>query len=79
MANKYSLYSCIKGKLVEVNEELVTKPQLLLEKPETEGYLAVVLPKLTENILDGLLTKEEYENLLEDREGQNGCAKATGL
>ncbi|XP_022802497.1 protein Simiate-like [Stylophora pistillata] len=71
--------SCIKGKLVEVNEELVTKPQLLLEKPETEGYLAVVLPKLTENILDGLLTKEEYEQLLEDREGQSGCAKATGL
>lgn len=77
--SKYSLYSCIKGKLVEVNEELVTKPQLLLEKPETEGYLAVVLPKLTENILDGLLTKEEYEQLLEDREGQSGCAKATGL
>ena len=36
-------------------------------QPETEGFLAVVLPKLTENILDGLLTKEEYEKLLEDR------------
>ena len=29
-------------------------------QPETEGYLAVVLPKLTENIQDGLRTKEEY-------------------
>lgn len=41
-------------------------------QPETEGFLAVVLPKLTENILDGLLTKEEYEKLLEDRKGLNG-------
>lgn len=65
--SKYSLYSCIRGKLVEVNEKLVTNPQLLLEKPQTEGYLAVVLPKLTENILNGLLTKEHYEQLLEDR------------
>lgn len=69
---KYTLYSCVKGKLVEVNEELVSNPNLLLEKPETEGFLAVVLPKLTENILDGLLTKEEYEKLLEDRKALNG-------
>lgn len=41
-------------------------------QPETEGFLAVVLPKLTENILDGLLTKEEYEKLLEDRKSLNG-------
>lgn len=41
-------------------------------QPETEGFLAVVLPKLTENILDGLLTKEEYEKLLEDRKTLNG-------
>lgn len=72
---KYSLYSCIKGKLVEVNEELVSKPHLLLEKPETEGFLAVVLPKLTENILDGLLTKEEYDKLLEDRKSSNGASE----
>ena len=41
-------------------------------QPETEGFLAVVLPKLTENILDGLLAKEEYEKLLEDRKALNG-------
>ncbi|KAJ7386362.1 hypothetical protein OS493_008483 [Desmophyllum pertusum] len=75
---KYSLYSCVRGKLVEVNEELVSKPHLMLEKPETEGYLAVVLPKLTENILDGRLTKEEYDKLLEDRKAPNGCAESNG-
>lgn len=41
-------------------------------QPETEGFLAVVLPKLTENILDGLLTEEEYEKLLEDRKALSG-------
>lgn len=65
--NIYSLYSCVKGKLVEVNEELVCNSNLLLEKPETEGYLAVVLPKLTENIMEGLLIKEEYDKLLQER------------
>ena len=45
---------------------------ILFLQPETEGFLAVVLPKLTENILDGLLTKEEYEKLLEDRKALNG-------
>jgi len=72
---KYSLYSCIKGKLVEVNEELVSKPHLLFEKPETEGYLAVVLPKLTENVLDGHLTQEQYDKLVEDRAGSNGTSQ----
>ena len=44
-------------------------------QPETEGYLAVVLPKLTENILDGHLTKEEYDKLLEDRKSSNGASE----
>jgi len=44
-------------------------------QPETEGYLAVVLPKLTENILDGHLTKEEYEKLIEDRKSSNGTTE----
>lgn len=41
-------------------------------QPETEGFLAIVLPKLTENIHDGLLTKDEYEKLLEDRKALDG-------
>ena len=41
-------------------------------QPETEGYLAVVLPKLTEDILDGHQTKEEYDKLVDDRKAQNG-------
>ncbi|XP_028411071.1 protein Simiate-like [Dendronephthya gigantea] len=63
---KYTLYSCIRGKLVEVNESLVTNPSLLNEKPMTEGYIAVVLPKLHEvdEIVSELVTEADYEVLL---------------
>lgn len=55
---------------------LVLTPQVCFHlQPETEGYLAVVLPKLTENILDGHLTKEEYDKLLEDRKSSNGTSE----
>jgi len=54
----------------------VLTPQVCFHlQPETEGYLAVVLPKLTENILDGHLTKEEYDKLLEDRKSSNGTSE----
>ena len=55
---------------------LVLTPQVCFYlQPETEGYLAVILPKLTENILDGHLTKEEYDKLVEDRKSSNGTSE----
>ena len=38
-------------------------------QPETDGYIAVVLPKLTEveSIYNGLLSSDEYEKILEKR------------
>jgi len=44
--SEYRVKACVKGKLVEVNENLIANPQLLLTKPETEGYIAVVLQRL---------------------------------
>ena len=63
---KYTLYSCIKGKLVEVNQSLESNPGLLIKKPMTEGYIAVVLPKLHEvdELLSELMTEEDYGVLL---------------
>ncbi|CAB3995923.1 Simiate [Paramuricea clavata] len=63
---KYTLYSCIKGKLVEVNQFLETNPGLLNKKPMTDGYIAVVLPKLHEvdEALSELMTEADYEVLL---------------
>ena len=43
---EHHIRACVRGKLVEVNENLITNPQLLLEKPETDGYIAIILQKL---------------------------------
>ncbi|ETE68922.1 hypothetical protein L345_05276, partial [Ophiophagus hannah] len=66
---EYTIYSCIRGKLIEVNENILENPSLLQEKPSTEGYIAVVLPKFEESkkVTQGLLTREEYEEFLSKR------------
>ncbi|XP_062986278.1 protein Abitram [Elgaria multicarinata webbii] len=66
---EYTIYSCIRGRLIEVNEKILDNPSLLQEKPSTEGYIAVVLPKFEESkrITKGLLTRKEYEDILSKR------------
>ncbi|XP_019395691.1 PREDICTED: protein Simiate [Crocodylus porosus] len=63
---EYTIHSCIRGRLMEVNENLLNNPAILQEKPSTEGYIAVVLPKFEESkiVTQGLLTREEYEGIL---------------
>ncbi|NXP82545.1 F206A protein, partial [Ramphastos sulfuratus] len=63
---EYTIYSCIRGRLIEVNENILSNPALLQEKPSTEGYIAVVLPKFEESksVTQGLLTQKEYEEVL---------------
>jgi glycine cleavage system H lipoate-binding protein len=64
--NKYIIYSCVKGTLIEINERLLTKPQLLQTHADSQGYVAIVLPnKITDTptIFDQLLTIEQYQSL----------------
>ncbi|KAK4315715.1 hypothetical protein Pmani_013069 [Petrolisthes manimaculis] len=58
----YSIMAGVHGKLVEVNERLLTNPSLVTEKPDAEGYIAVVLPPLrnTENVTTRLLNQQQY-------------------
>lgn len=58
----YPVYSCIKGKLVEINENLVENPNLLVEKPVSEGFIALLLPVLKEyeEMKGSMLSREEY-------------------
>ncbi|XP_063306640.1 protein Abitram [Pelobates fuscus] len=74
---EYTIYSCIRGRLLEVNERILENPELLQEKPSTEGYIAVVLPKFEESktITDGLLSQKEYEEIVSRRT----CAKSDDL
>uniref|UniRef100_A0A3Q2CIJ0 Protein Abitram n=1 Tax=Cyprinodon variegatus TaxID=28743 RepID=A0A3Q2CIJ0_CYPVA len=66
---EYTIYSCIRGRLLEVNENILETPNLLIEKPSTEGYIAVILPKFEESksITEHLLTREEFEGVVSKR------------
>ncbi|MED6250461.1 hypothetical protein AMECASPLE_008990 [Ameca splendens] len=66
---EYTIYSCIRGRLLEVNENILETPNLLLEKPSTEGYIAIILPKFEESksITENLLTREEFESVVTKR------------
>ncbi|XP_023973427.1 protein Abitram-like [Physeter macrocephalus] len=63
---EYTMSTCVRGQLMEVNESILHKPSILQEKPSTEGYTAVVLPKFEESksITEGLLTQKQYEEVV---------------
>jgi len=67
--SKYTVQSCIKGKLVEINDSLIENPKLLVEKPDAEGYIAIVLPSISSSNQqrEELLTLEEYNEVLKKR------------
>ncbi|XP_026961086.1 protein Abitram isoform X2 [Sagmatias obliquidens] len=66
---EYTISSCVRGRLMEVNENILHEPSILQEKPSTEGYIAVVLPKFEESksITEGLLTQKQYEEVVVKR------------
>lgn len=63
---KYTVHSGIRGNLIEVNENLLKHPQLLTEKPETEGHIAIIMMKLQErdSFTDKLLNETQYKEYL---------------
>lgn len=46
----YRILAGVKGKLIEMNDYLIENPKLLADKPETDGYIAVILLKLNTDI-----------------------------
>jgi len=42
----YTLRSAVRGGLIEINEKLITNPNLLKTKPETDGYIAILQPNI---------------------------------
>lgn len=59
----YSIKCNMTGKLMEVNNTLVEKPELLFEQPHRGGYLAIALPNIVkfETLTTELLTRELYD------------------
>lgn len=64
----YPVYSCIKGKLVEINENLIGQPNLVVEKPVSDGFIALLLPVLNsyDAVKNSMITKEKYLELVKD-------------
>lgn len=62
--SQYKVFSCLTGKLVEVNEALGQSPEICA-KGEGDGYIAIVLPKIDmmEAIKGSLLSEEQYREL----------------
>ena len=62
------LYSPVSGEVVESNQALADKPELINESPYGEGWLMKV--RLTdEGEVDGLLTADQYSDDIEREEG----------
>lgn len=59
---KYSILGCIKGKLLEINQLLLKNPNLIAEKPLSQGFVAIVLPSMKdlEVYKSKMLTHEKY-------------------
>jgi glycine cleavage system H lipoate-binding protein len=72
-SSKYTVQSCIKGKLVEMNDALIENPKILIEKPHAEGYIAIVLPSISNSNQqrEELLTLEEYNDVVRKRTTQD--------
>jgi len=57
------LYSPVSGEVMEVNQEVVDRPELVNESPYGQGWL--VRLRLADPVeLDGLLTAEQYDELI---------------
>jgi glycine cleavage system H protein len=57
----------VSGDVVEVNEVLASKPELINHKPQSEGWIAKLKVKDLKE-LDNLMTAQEYEGFLEKEE-----------
>lgn len=61
--SQYKVFSCVTGKLIEVNENLGKNTSDTASWDEGNGYVAIILPKIemAEAIKESLLTEEQYK------------------
>ena len=58
------VYSPLSGKVIEINEEVIDKPELLNEDPYKNYLLKIEIENLEE--IEGLLSPEDYEKIVEE-------------
>jgi glycine cleavage system H protein len=62
------IYAPLTGKIVKVNEELLTSPELLNQDPYGKGWIFVLEVK-DRNEVEKLLTADKYVESIKQREG----------
>jgi len=59
----FHLYALMSGEVIEINEDVLDAPDMILEDPYQDGWLLRMEPSNTAE-LDALMTREEYEDFL---------------
>jgi hypothetical protein len=62
----FVICSCLNAKLIETNERLLKNPELLQTKPDTEGYIGILMPKL-ESIREQMLVFKTHAEFVKIR------------
>ncbi|MCD6104898.1 MAG: glycine cleavage system protein GcvH [Thermosipho sp. (in: Bacteria)] len=56
-----TVYAPVSGKIIEINKELDTSPELINDSSENEGWIVKIEIEDSKELED-LMSKEEYEN-----------------
>jgi glycine cleavage system H protein len=57
------IYAPISGEIVEVNEGLIEKPEVINQSPYDSGWIAKIKPSKMEEF-ESLMTKEKYDKYI---------------
>jgi glycine cleavage system H protein len=57
------IYTPISGKIIEVNEELIEKPERINQSPYDSGWITKIKPSNNEEF-ENLMTKEKYDRYI---------------
>jgi glycine cleavage system H protein len=57
------IYAPISGEIIEVNEGLIEKPEMINQSPYDSGWIAKIKPSNMEE-LESLMTKEKYDRYI---------------
>jgi glycine cleavage system H protein len=61
------IYSAITGEVIEINEQLVERPELINQSPQDQGWIVKIKPSNLEE-LKVLMSKDEYDSFIGEAE-----------
>src|SRR5215204_4694258 len=65
------IYAPISGEIIEVNEGLIEKPEIINQSPYDLGWIAKIKPSKMEEF-ESLMTKEKYDRYIGEINKSNG-------